>query len=104
MRGCVGQLAIELRRPDVDAVEQGAAFEVQRQRDDGDRPALRQLRRQVRRRVRHDGDAGTIHGGGSAGLGSDRLRLCLAGKNLFSNQRSATSVMRTNMVETTAVS
>src|SRR5690348_6091774 len=99
MRRRVGQLAIELGRSDVDAVEERAAFEVERERNDADGTGARQLRWKIRGRV---GDDGNAHGGVGSGLGSVARRLCF-GKKRTSTQRSPTSVISTSSVDITAV-
>src|SRR2546423_4948301 len=102
MRRCVGQLAIELRRPDVHAVEQRAAFEMKCQWHDGDRPAFRQLRWQVRGRVRDDRDPALGHSFGSTGCGSLKRRFLRPLKNRSSMGLSATRTTTTSTAVKTA--
>src|SRR5438270_2920247 len=54
MGGGVGESPVELRRPDLDSVEERTAFEVERERNDRDAARARQLRGEVARRVGDD--------------------------------------------------
>src|ERR1700682_1670999 len=96
MRGRRGQPAIEIRRCEVDTVEQRLALEVQRQRDDRYRPLVREPGWEVGCRVRDDRDIAIGQSAdGSSGLMSVRRRLWRSGKKRSSTGLSATSVIIT---------
>src|SRR5579859_1436116 len=101
MRGCLGQPAVEVGGRDVDAVEQRAALEMQRQRDDGDRACRRQLRRKVGGRVGDDRDPHGVVG--SSGLMSLCRLLWRCGKKRSSTGLNATSTSRTRAAAVMAI-
>src|SRR6266704_7110274 len=98
MRGGVGELAIELGRLDVDAVEKLAAFEVQRQGNDRDASGFDELRWKVGRRVGDDRDLLFSHSAGRFGFGSSRRRFLRSGKTRSSIGLSATRTTTTTSV------
>src|SRR5690349_8964484 len=103
MRGRLGQLAIELRRPDLHAIEQGAALEMQRERDDADAASFDQLRGQVCGRVGDDRNTARAQdSAGSCGAGSVRRRFRRLRKTRSSSGLSAMSTMATRTVVNTA--
>src|SRR2546423_7398756 len=102
MRGGIRQLAVELRRPDVDTVEQRSALEMQRERDDGDGACPRQLRGEVGGRIGDDGDPAAGHCESSSGCASVSRRCPLRRNRRSSNGFTAKRTMTTITVTYTA--
>ena len=92
MGGRVRQLAVELRRCDVDTVEERAPIEVQGQRHDGDPLGLDELRRKIGGGVGDDRDPARGHSETSVGCGSV-IRLFLR----LRMKRSSTGLMETRV-------